>query len=281
MNWKGRVFCVALLALLSGCVSSHQASRSPAAIAEDTIGEGLSDSQKSIRALKVLRRAQQAAVSGEVKAARSLYKEALKLYVANNDFAAQAAIHNDLGLLAKGEGDLKTAQILIQKSEALASKGDAPVLRTEAMFNLAGVFYEAGQFKEAEAQFTETIAASATLKQNALKGLATSGRGNVRRKQNQLTQAIDDYKAALIIWSALDRKQLAAITWMNIGYSLVLKGDDEGAANAFQETINTFQGVNTADSEVLVPHMEEMIRRLKQNPEKARERVLKILGRKR
>ncbi|MEO1270739.1 MAG: tetratricopeptide repeat protein [Myxococcota bacterium] len=266
---------VALSTAVISCTSSPQP-KNPYVIPDDDL-TGIPGPQREVRALKILGRAQSAVIAGNAPEAMRLYKEALSIYASLNDHSAQAAIHNDLALLASNTGDYDAARELLEQALTLAAKGEEPTIEAEAHYNLGDVLYAQGDLTAAESTFTTTIERARTLNNAELLGLALNGRGNARRRQNNIVPAIDDYTAALVQWNILKRDDLAAVTLMNIGYGHVLRGEPDPAAQAFQEAIRRLEGAKPSKRAVLVPHLQELVRLVRRDPNAARERVLDIL----
>ena len=260
--------------LLAGCPSAPTRSYD---ITDEPVNAN--PRQQDLRALKILRQAQTAASNGDAKEAVALYRQALALYETLGDFSAQAAIHNDLGLILRSAGALDRAAEILAAGLALAERGDEPTVRAEARYNLGLVEYERGNDKPAEAHLGAAIADAVTLGNRELEGLGLNARGNLRRRANNLAPAIDDYTAAARIWDEMARDQFAAIAWMNIGYCQILRGAPEAAATSFEAAAARLETTTGADHDALVPHLETLARTARTDPEKAREKVLRVLGR--
>ena len=267
-----------LIALTAACASGGSSRPDPYVIPDDDVSD-LPDGQRSIRAVKILGRAQSAALAGNGPKAVSLYKEALAIYASLDDASAQAAIYNDLSLLARATGDLAAARDFLERALQLAPQGDAPIVEAEARYNLGGVLVALGDLTAAERAFSDALTQARALNNTELVGLALSGRGGARRRQDNIAPATDDYQAALNQWDTLGRDDLAAVTHMNIGYCHVLIGASDDAAQSFQDAIARLGGAPPADRALLVPHLEELIRLVKRDPAAARERVLELTGR--
>jgi tetratricopeptide (TPR) repeat protein len=264
----------AVVALTSGCPSAPSRSYE---ITDEPVKA--SPQQRELRALKILRQAQTAVGNGDAKDAVALYRQALTLYEELDDFAAQAAIHNDLGLILRSAGALDRAAEVLAAGLALAKKGDEATVVAEARYNLGLVEYERGNAAEAERHLGGAIEDAVTLGNRELEGLGLNARGNLRRRANSLAPAIDDYTRAAAIWEEMSRSQFAAIAYMNIGYCEVLRGNGDAAAVAFEAAVTKLEGTTGADRDALVPHLETLSRTARTDPEKAREKVLRVLGR--
>lgn len=267
---------LSLLALLVGC-TTPQPTRNRYDVPDD-MPPATTDPQKELRALKLMRLAQAAMIDGKAREAIDAFKEALALYKELGDFSAQAAIHNDLALILNAAGQHDRALELLQTAIDLGGKGDEPVVVIEALYNVGVVLYDKGDDKGADAAYTRSLEAARKGDNREMEGLSLNGRGNSRRRANSLAPAIDDYRGALAAWNELRRPVPAAVALQNIGYCHVLRGESSEAVNAFQQAIETFGDTQSADREILVPHLEDLIRRVKKDPNEAREKVLKVLG---
>ncbi len=272
------ILALGLAALaLSGC-----APEAPARRAESLAPPPVSnDAQKDLFALKIFRQAQVAAQQGEAAEAVRLYRQALPIYEALGDFDAQAAIHNDLGLILRRAGQHDKAQAILTQAVELGRKGRSPEILAEALLNLGMILYDQGQDAAAEARLGDAIAAIDADAQVELRGLAHNARGNVRRKRDNLKGAIEDYQIAAGVWSELDRANFAAVAHMNIGYCQILDRQGQKAAATLQVAVDLLmsQRPPSADREALVPHLEALIRHLKTDEAAARAKVLQALGR--
>ena len=236
--------------------------------------------QRELRAMKIMRQAQSAASNGDAKESVALYRQALALFEELDDFAAQAAIHNDLGLILRSSGALDRAAEILTIGLDLAKKGNEPVVVAEARYNLGLVEYERGRDAAADKHLSAAIEDGVTLANDELQGLGLNARGNLRRRSNNLAPAIDDYTRAANIWDKMGRTEFSAIAYMNIGYCAVLQGDGEAAGVAFDTAVIRLEGATGPDRDALVPHLETLSRTARTDPDQAREKVLRVLGRK-
>lgn len=269
-------FAAALLAMLflSACSSTPRRTYD---ISDEPVAA--TQQQRELRGLKILRQAQAAATNGDAKEAVALYKKALVVYEELEDFAAQASIHNDLGLILRAAGALDRSAQILSTGLALAKRGNEPVVTAEARYNLGLVEYERGKDADADKHLTGAIDDAVTLNNRELLGLGYNARGNLRRRTNNLAPAVADYTKAADIWETMGREEFGAVAYMNIGYCQVLRGDGEAAAAAFERAVGLLEGTKGADRDALVPHLETLSRTARTDPEKAREKVLRVLGR--
>jgi len=277
MNASPRhLMALALVLLVAACATPQPHTRYDVS---GDIATNATGPQREVRALKLLRLAQAAMLDGKARESIDLYKQALTIYKDLGDFSAQAAIHNDLGLILNAAGQYDRALDMLQAAVELGARGTEKVVVIEALYNVAVVLYDKHDDAAAEPAYTRALDAARAEHNREMEGLALNGRGNTRRRANNLAPAIDDYKGALTVWNELRRPIPAAVALQNIGYSHLLRGESSEAINAFQQAINAFGDTQSADREVLVPHLEELMRMAKKSPDEAREKVLKVLGR--
>lgn len=274
-SWKWLAPCLVAAAVLAGCATTPT---TQVDFAADDIPESATAEQRELRALKRVRQAQAAVIDGNAKKAVALFKAALEIYLQLDDFSAQAAIYNDLALMLNSAGKSERAAELLDKAQKLAARGSEPAIEVEALYNMGVVQYAMGHDALAESRYSTAFDAAVKTDNTEMQGLALNGRGNVRRKLGRLDEAVADYRAAIKRWATLGRHPEAAVGNMNVGYCLVLMAQPDKAAVAFQNAIDAFDHQQTADSAILIPHLEEMIRRVKTDPATARAKVLKLLG---
>ena len=90
--------------------------------------------------------------------AAQLAREALALTQASGDARGQAQAHNLLGVLARGDGDLVTAAVQLERSLALADELGDDVAGSAALNNLALVARDAGDLAQARALTERALA---------------------------------------------------------------------------------------------------------------------------
>ncbi len=270
---------IAFVAVLVGLWGSACTTAAPRAYPVSTEPLNASPAQLELRALKIMRQAQAAVASGNAKAAVDLYREALSAYEALDDFAAQAAVHNDLGLLLRSAGALDRAAEILTIGLALSRRGDEPTVIAEAAYNLGLVEYERGRDDAAAEHLWQAATAGKEQRNPEIVGLSNNALGNLRRRQNDLTAAIAHYTRAAQVWDELGRREFEAIAQMNIGYCHALRDEGELAASAFDRAAAVLESTTGPDRDVLVPHLQELSRKARATPHEARQRVLHILGR--
>lgn len=287
MRHTAVALCALPILTMSACASSPPTSPRQEALKElvasqdnaPSFSAAASKEQVSLRALKTLRRAQASMIAKKYREASSLYHEALKLYLDLEDLPAQAAIHNDLALMHNQAGEHTRARNTVVKALELAQQGNEPILVDEALYNLGLIEYTRGDDPSAEKNLSLALQSAQTHQNTEIEGLAYNARGNSRRRTNNLAPAIDDYRNAAKIWGKLNRPRFAAIAWMNIGYCRALRTEPSKAALAFQNAIDLLKHKKGVEKDALTPHLEEMIRLVKADPEGAHKKVLKLLGR--
>ena len=199
-----------------------------------------SPAQKNVLALKKLRQAQGAVAEGRPEDALALYHQSLRLYEELGDKGAQAAVLSDLGLL----------------------------------------HHEAGQDPKAREELTRAVALAREAKDGELEGLTLNARGNAQRRSNRLAPALEDYKAAAVLWAGRKNPSYTSVAWMNVGYCHALRQEPTEAAAAFQQALDALEGAPKAVQAELRPHLEGMMRLVQADPKRAKERVLELMGRK-
>ncbi len=278
---------VLLLCLMLGLASvacgtaPPKADKGPAggaAVDELFINPNANDAQKGVQALKLFRQAQATASGGDPVAAVDLYRKALKLYEELDDAPAQAAIHNDLGLMLKAAGQLDKARGLLERAVSLAQKGTEPLILAEAQLNLGLVHYEMGQDDAAMMRLSDALASASKAKAAELQGLAYNARGNIHRRAGAHDKAIEDYRQATAAWTSLGRQDFAAVSVMNVGYCQVMQGKTDAAAVTLQGALDLLDKRSKADSGPLAPHIQDLIHLIKTDPAAARQKVDKALA---
>jgi tetratricopeptide (TPR) repeat protein len=270
---------IATVTVVVGLCGSACTTAAPRSYPVSAQPEKATPAQLEIRALKIMRQAQAAVASGDTKQAVVLYREALAAYEALGDFAAQAAVHNDLGLLLRSAGALDRAAEILTIGLALSRRGDEPTVIAEAAYNLGLVEYERGRDEAAAEHLTQAATDGEALRDPEIVGLSNNALGNLRRRQNDLTAAIARYTRAAQAWDELGRREFEAIAQMNIGYCHALRDEGELAASAFDRAAAMLESTTGANRDVLVPHLQELSRKARATPHEARQRVLHILGR--
>lgn len=96
--------------------------------------------------------------SGEFTTARTLAQEALALAEATDDTAAEAQVHNTLGILARQEGNRSEARDHLQRSLALAKDAGISSTQVAALNNLARLLETEGQAEQALVLLEQAIA---------------------------------------------------------------------------------------------------------------------------
>lgn len=261
-----------LLLLLAGC-AGPSAQRPQAAHSETQ----LSPAQRQLRAAKLLRGAQAAASQGDLSGALPQYKEALRLYREQGDHAGQAAVHNDLGLMLYEARQHERAALVLEQVRDHARDSGEAVLQLEAHYNLGRAYDALGRLPDAERELAAALALAQ--QDREMLGLIYNARGNARRRADQMAPAIEDYQAAQQIWTNLLRPTFSAVALMNQGYCQVLSGQPQAALESMQRARQELEGEQGPERDALASHLEEMARLLQQDPPRARERVLELLGR--
>lgn len=270
------ILAAALITASLACAGpgAERPAQSGGAATEDlVVNPRATDSQKELIALKLFRQAQATIAEGDAVGAVKLYRQSLKLYEDIGDTAAQAAIHNDLGLLLQRAGQFDKADAILAQAVVLArDSGEARVL-AEAQLNLGRLQYERGQNDAAEMSLSDALKTEAQVDDKTLKAMALNARGNVRRRHGEHAAAIEDYTASVETWTSLSEDAFAAVAMMNIGYSQALLNQDDKAAQSFQRAIELFGDSPSAQRDLMVPHLERLIRLIKTQPDEARKQI--------
>jgi tetratricopeptide (TPR) repeat protein len=239
-----------------------------------------SPAQKNVLALKKLRQAQGAVAENRPEDALALYHQSLRLYEELGDKGAQAAVLSDLGLLHHEAGQDPKAREELTRAVALAREAKEPKVLLEALYNLGLIQYAQGDDDATLVTMGEALGLAREAKDGELEGLTLNARGNAQRRSNRLAPALEDYKAAAVLWAGRKNPSYTSVAWMNVGYCHALRQEPTEAAAAFQQALDALEGAPKAVQAELRPHLEGMMRLVQADPKRAKERVLELMGRK-
>lgn len=273
-----RLLAGLLAALLAACAAAPPPPRTPYDVPSDLPDEA-APAQRSLRALKIHRQAQRALLTGAPGQAVALFHQALMAYRDLGDLTAQAAIHNDLALIANANGEPDKALTILQDGLALARQGGDPTVIAENLYNRGVVLYDLRRDADAADAFNQALAVAREHSNDELIGLASNALGNVHRRSDQLTPAAQRYTDALRAWNKLRRPLLAAVALQNLAYTHILQGALPEATQALVQATDLLTPLPGPDAAILLPHLQELLRLVRANPDTAREKVLQVLGR--
>ncbi len=176
--------------------------------------------------------------------------------------------------------DPEEALRLLTEGRHLAQQAPSPdpTILGENLYNTGILLYDLRRDDQALLALQGAYDLGAQHKNPELIGIAANALGNLYRRRDELAQATERYHDALRAWNTLDRPLLAAVALQNLAYCHLLASRPDDAIPHLTQAVEALQRAPGPDADLLIPHLNELLRTTRANPEAAREKVLEVLG---
>lgn len=194
---------------------------------------------------------------GDGEAGRALADEALLLATASGDESALASAWVAQALVAVLTGDMvRNHQAYVTALAHARAAGDV-LTEVRIRCNVGSQLNETGRYRAALGELAEAIRLGEATGQSTRVALARQNQGDSRLGLGQLDKALQDYDAALAIWSAA-QSPMADHAHLGRADTLARRGDTSRSAAAYREAIALSE--RFGNSQVLVPALAGLAR---------------------
>nr|NQU90833.1 tetratricopeptide repeat protein [Bacteroidota bacterium] len=128
--------------------------------------------------------------------ARNNYLKSLELYEKTGVIYAQATALNNLGLIAKEEGDSDLALKLFQKALRLREKGDDRFLIVHSYQYIGDLFFELGKIREAMEYYNKILDIGVVQGDFNKVGATHQSLGDIQLRMGNISKAMDHFQQA-------------------------------------------------------------------------------------
>jgi tetratricopeptide (TPR) repeat protein len=150
---------------------------------------------------------------------------------------------NNLGVIAREQGDLKQAVSYFQEALAVNRELDDPAAICETLNNLGLAYQSQGHLGEAEAAYSEALANARQLPPGPLLALSLTHLGDVAREGKEYMLAINYYHQGLMADERTKDRRGQAMREERLGRTFLDLKDYDRATMYLQESLRHFRGL--------------------------------------
>jgi tetratricopeptide (TPR) repeat protein len=163
--------------------------------------------------------------------AKPLYEQSLAMYRALNDRWGIANALEELGWIARHEGDCERARRLGEEAFALRRALDDPQAVSRSLMQLSTIAYRQGRLEEAEALIRDRCTVSFAGQSQAERADALGGSGWILTRLGQFAEGHRRMVESVAIWKDLGIPRMVAYRSIPLGFAKLHLGEvDEASA---------------------------------------------------
>ena len=176
---------------------------------------------------------------GQWSEAREETQKGMAMAIKTKDVQQHAIGHLELGLIARGEGNLSEAIACLERGIAM-TRPVAPRHIAHWDILLADLYIEQGNLKQAQALITDSLTLAQERNDRPVTGLAYRTRGNLKRAAKMWEPAAAAFEESLAVFRAPENKLELARTRLEYGLMRLARGDAERGQNLLQDALRVF-----------------------------------------
>jgi CHAT domain-containing protein len=184
--------------------------------------------------------------------ARSMFRDALRIFEAHDDQRGRATVSNNLGLSYSATGEGREALELFRTALQIRQLEHDKALEINTIGNLASAYYALGEFHEALLSAQQALAGWRELKRTDKIANSLNTIGLMYEKLGLWQQAIDNYQQALETAGASVPKRGLGASLLNIGDLYSKLNDSSRALENYEKSLTLYREITSPGDEANV-----------------------------